>query len=252
MLQLKNMKADAFNGAHGNALYAQTDYPQEDIRALAHFSCACGSAIHFDMDMRTRVQRLIGAEWQGSKITQQRMGERLNVAQSTINRWLKGSEPEGDNRDALLAFYREVFPDEEIDDADMIPIVGRAGAATDGKVAYADGQGHFGHVPRPRGASPNTVALEIHGGSMGYLADGSIVLYSERHPMPLPDMIGQAVIVGLPGDMVLLKRLLRGSEPGLWDLESINGPILPDQRVDWFSHIDFIVPTWRAAQLRLP
>ncbi|WP_176223170.1 S24/S26 family peptidase [Aurantimonas sp. 22II-16-19i] len=135
---------------------------------------------------------------------------------------------------------------------DLIPIIGRAGAATDGAIAYADGQSHFGHVPRPRGSSANTVAIEIHGGSMGYLADGSIVLYSDRHALPLPDMIGQVIVVGLYDGQVLLKRLLRGSEPGLFDLESINGPTLSDRRVEWFSHVDFIIPPWRASQMRLP
>ncbi|ORE87714.1 hypothetical protein ATO4_25208 [Aurantimonas sp. 22II-16-19i] len=87
---------------------------------------------------------------------------------------------------------------------------------------------------------------------MGYLADGSIVLYSDRHALPLPDMIGQVIVVGLYDGQVLLKRLLRGSEPGLFDLESINGPTLSDRRVEWFSHVDFIIPPWRASQMRLP
>lgn len=136
--------------------------------------------------------------------------------------------------------------------ADIIPIVGRVGAATDGAIAYAGGDGEFGYVPRPIGAPDNTVAVEIHGGSMGYLADGSIVIYSERFEAPLPDMLGQVVIVSLADGRVLLKRLLRGSEPHLWDLESVNGPVLPDQRVEWFSHVDYIVPPWRASQLKIP
>lgn len=134
---------------------------------------------------------------------------------------------------------------------DLIPIVGRVGASSDGVIVQSDGQGFLGWVPRPMGASADTVAVEVFGGSMGYLADGSIIIYSVQHGQPLPDMIGVAVVVGLSDGRVLLKRLLRGSEPGLWDLESINGPMLSDQKLDWVSHIDYIVPPWRASQIKV-
>lgn len=129
-------------------------------------------------------------------------------------------------------------------------IIGRAGAATDGQILYAEGQGGFGSVLLPEGADADSVAIEIEGYSMGFLADGALIFYSETHSAPTDDMLGLIVIVGLEDGSVLLKRLLRGSQPGLYDLESINGPMIRDRRVIWAAHIDSIVPPWRAKRLR--
>jgi len=130
-------------------------------------------------------------------------------------------------------------------------IVGRAGAATDGKIIYAAGQGGLGEVVIPEGATSDSVAIEVEGYSMGFLADGALVFYSEHHIAPTDDMLGYIVVVGTDDGSVLLKKLLRGSASGLYDLESINGPILRDQRVIWAAHIDSLVPPWRAKRLRV-
>lgn len=131
------------------------------------------------------------------------------------------------------------------------PIVGRAGASTEGKVIYAEGDGNLGTVLIPEGAEDNAVAIEIEGYSMGFLADGALVFYSEKHPAPTEDMLGMIVIVETDDGEVLLKRLLRGSEPGLYDLESINGPVMRDKKISWAAHIDSLVPPWRARRLRV-
>lgn len=39
---------------------------------------------------------------------QQKVAEVFGVSQSTVNRWLRGSEPEGHRRDAIDVTYREV------------------------------------------------------------------------------------------------------------------------------------------------
>lgn len=130
-------------------------------------------------------------------------------------------------------------------------IVGRAGAATDGRVIFAEGQGGFGVVEIPEGATEKSVAIEIEGYSQGFIADGCLIFYTEVHAAPTDDMLGQIVVIGTPEGYVLLKRLLRGSRPGLFDLESINGPTLRDQKVSWAAHVDSLVPPWRAARLRV-
>lgn len=130
-------------------------------------------------------------------------------------------------------------------------IVGRAGAATDGRVVMAVGQGGLGTVSIPEGASEESKAIEVEGYSMGVLADGALVFYTETHAAPTDDMLGLVVVVGTSDGSVLLKKLLRGSRPGLFDLESINGPIMRDQRVIWAAHIDSLVPPWRAKRLRI-
>ena len=129
-------------------------------------------------------------------------------------------------------------------------IVGRAGAATDGRVIFAESDGEFGAVFVPEGASEKSVAIEIEGYSMGFLADGALVFYSERGA-PTDDMLGTIVVVETDDGAVLLKRLLRGSRQGRYDLESLNGPTLRDQKLKWAAHIDSLVPPWRAKRLRI-
>lgn len=130
-------------------------------------------------------------------------------------------------------------------------IVGKAGAATDGRVVFAEGHGGLGSVIVPEGATEESVAIEVEGYSMGFLADGALVFYSERHSTPTEDMLGMIVVVETADGDVLLKRLLRGSKPGLYDLESINGPTLHDKKIVWAAHIDSLVPPWRAKRLRV-
>lgn len=132
----------------------------------------------------------------------------------------------------------------------MTTIVGRAGAATDGRVMFAEGHGGLGAVLLPEGTTETSVAIEVEGYSMGFLADGALVFYSDRLP-PSEDMLGLIVVVETEDGEVLLKKLLRGSGPGLYDLESINGKTIRDRRLKWAAHIDSLVPPWRAKRLRV-
>ena len=57
------------------------------------------------------------------------------------------------------------------------------------------------------------------------------------------------VVVETDTDEVLVKRLLRGSEPGAYDLESIAGPTRHDARVRWAAHITAIIPPFQARRI---
>lgn len=103
----------------------------------------------------------------------------------------------------------------------------------------------------PEGATEESVALEIDGYSQGFIADGCLIFYTEVHAAPTDDMLGTIVVVGTDDGEVLLKKLLRGSKEGHYDLESINGPMMRDRRVIWAAHVDSLVPPWRAKRLRV-
>lgn len=130
-------------------------------------------------------------------------------------------------------------------------IVGRGGASTDGRILMTDGEMGLGEVEIPEGATEDSVAIEIDGYSQGFIADGCLIFFTEVHAAPTDDMLGTIVVVGTDDGEVLLKKLLRGSRPGLYDLESINGPMLRDRRVLWAAHVDSLVPPWRARRLRV-
>lgn len=205
--------------------------------------------------LQTRLEQLL--EERGEKPAP--LATRLGLSDSFIRDILRGKtqSPRAESLEALASAlgttsdYLLGRTDVKGSAVRTTTIVGRAGAATDGRLVYAEGNGGLGEVMLPEGTDSSSVAIEIEGYSMGLLADGALVFYSETHAAPTDDMLGQIVVVGLEDGSVLLKRLLRGSEPGLYDLESINGPMLRDQRVIWAAHIDSLVPPWRAARLKV-
>jgi hypothetical protein len=61
--------------------------------------------------------------------------------------------------------------------------------------------------------------------------------------------VAHVVVVELDTEEVLVKRLLRGSRAGLYDLESIAGPTRQDARLRWAAHITAIVPPFQARRI---
>jgi hypothetical protein len=61
----------------------------------------------------------------------------------------------------------------------------------------------------------------------GVADDGALIYFEDQRTPPTPDMLGHVVVVETDTDEVLVKRLLRGSRPGLYDLESVAGPHAP-------------------------
>jgi SOS-response transcriptional repressor LexA len=131
-----------------------------------------------------------------------------------------------------------------------VPIVGRAGADAEGRIAYADGHDTGDSAPLPPGGSANAVAVEIAGHSMrGWIEDGSLIYYEETRDPPTDDMLGSIVVVGLDTGEVLVKRLLRGSVDGLFDLESVSGPTRRDARVLWAADVTAVIPPKQAQKI---
>ena len=145
------------------------------------------------------------------------------------------------------------FFEESVAAKKTMPIVGRVGASTDGAIIQDTGdQGQFGHIEVPAGANGGEVAVEVRGHSMGiYAPDGSVIIYDDRHDPPTDDLLGEVCVVGLPDGRVLAKRLLRGSRKGLFDLESLVGETMRDQRVEWAAVVALVVHPRRARLLRV-
>jgi len=62
-------------------------------------------------------------------------------------------------------------------------------------------------------------------------------------------MLGHVVVVETDTDEVLVKRLLRGSRPDRFDLESVAGPTRQDARLRWAAHITAIIPPFQARRI---
>lgn len=131
-------------------------------------------------------------------------------------------------------------------------IVGKAGAKTDGSILFAEADGPGDFAPVPPGGSEQSVAIEVDGYSMaGWAEHGSLIYYEDLRDPPTEDMLGHIVVVGLATGEVLVKRLLRGSRKGRYDLESAIGPTIENAKVLWAAEITAIIPPRQAERIIL-
>lgn len=134
--------------------------------------------------------------------------------------------------------------------AGYVPILGRVGANPEGVVLFATGQDAGDLAPIPPGGTDKAAALRVVGHSMRGLADdGALIYFEDQRTPPTPDMLGHVVVVEVETDEVLVKRLLRGSRSGLFDLESVAGPTRQDARLRWAAHITAIIPPFQARRI---
>jgi transcriptional regulator with XRE-family HTH domain len=132
----------------------------------------------------------------------------------------------------------------------LVPVIGSVGANPEGTVLFALGQDPAELTPIPPGGTDKARALKVVGHSMRGLADnGALIYFEDQRAAPTPDMLGQVVVVEVDTDEVLVKRLLRGSRPGVYDLESIAGPMRHDARLRWAAHITAIIPPFQARRV---
>ncbi len=135
-------------------------------------------------------------------------------------------------------------------EAGFVPIIGRVGANPDGLVLFATGQEPGDLAPIPPGGTEQARALLVVGHSMrGIADDGALIYFEDQKTAPSLDMLGHVVVVELDTEEVLVKRLLRGSRAGLYDLESIAGPTRQDARLRWAAHITAIIPPFQARKI---
>lgn len=122
-----------------------------------------------------------------------------------------------------------------------VPLVGYVGAGAAAHF-YAAGDGNLGEVPAPDDATPQTVAVEIRGESLGSLFDQWLVYYDEVRSPITPDLIGRLCVVGLMDDRILIKQVRPSKSPGLYHLLSnTEGPIL-DVEIAWAAKVKSMVP----------
>ncbi|MBR2813449.1 MAG: S24/S26 family peptidase [Reyranella sp.] len=113
-----------------------------------------------------------------------------------------------------------------------VPVLSYVGAGAE--VIPVAGDGPVDHVDVPVGLEKVTSGgYRVRGDSMmPMFADGD-VLFPEQHPSPPERRIGSVVIADLGDGRRLVKKLLRGSKPGRWNLLSVNPsePAFEDQIV---------------------
>jgi transcriptional regulator with XRE-family HTH domain len=139
----------------------------------------------------------------------------------------------------MIAEYLEVTPPTA--GTRLAPLVGYVGAGAEAHL-FDHGQGPFDMVDAPDGSTDATVAVEIRGESMGSFFDKWLVFYDDVRDPPSPDMIGKICVVGLPDGRVLIKKLARSREKGLYVLHSQFEPPIYDVAILWAAKVKNMVP----------
>ncbi|MCP5381758.1 MAG: helix-turn-helix transcriptional regulator [Kordiimonadaceae bacterium] len=182
-------------------------------------------------------------------INQTDLGNLMGVKQSTISRWEAGiDEPEHDHLRALADYFNcsvdYLLGTENLPETPRLtPVVGYVGA---GEVNipfddYAHGDG-MDEVETPPGLRDTAVAVKVSGDSM-YPAyeDGDIIFYIRNGiDIDESECIGRQCIIKVLDGPIYIKRLSRGSAPGLYHLESHNAPPMHDKTIEWAARVLYV------------
>ena len=123
----------------------------------------------------------------------------------------------------------------------VVPLVGYVGAGAEAHF-YATADDPNETVPAPDNWTPEMVAVEIRGESLGELFDHWLVFYDRVKTPVTADLIGRLCVVGLPDGRVLVKKIKASRATGVYHLLSnTEAPIL-DVEIDWAAKVKTMVP----------
>jgi hypothetical protein len=129
----------------------------------------------------------------------------------------------------------------ELDGERTVPLVGFVGAGAEAHY-YDRQQDELDRVPAPDGMSPETVAVEIRGESLGALFDRWLVYYDQVERPVTPELIGKLCVVGLADGRVLIKKIQRSKARGLFHLISNTEAPLTDVAIEWAARVTSMQP----------
>lgn len=127
-----------------------------------------------------------------------------------------------------------------------VPLVGYVGAASEWFPIddHANGAG-LDDVPAPPDCAKNVVAVKVRGDSMfPRYNDGEVLYYAEPQEPPAKPNPSADYVIWCEDGRVLVKRLLPGSQTGLYHLQSVNPAIsiMLDIPVRQVAKIIFVRP----------
>jgi phage repressor protein C with HTH and peptisase S24 domain len=168
--------------------------------------------------------------------TQAGLALALGVDQSAVSRMASGRRLVKAHEIALIADFLEEPPP-----ARAVAIRGYVGA---GQQIFAISEDHdpFDFTEAPPSARHEVAAAIVRGDSMYPVYQERDVLYYGEPEAPSVEHLGRRVVVRLTDGRTLIKVLRRGSQHGLYNLESFNAPTLEDKAVEWVARISWVKP----------
>lgn len=183
--------------------------------------------------------------------TQEQLGERLGTTQVTVSRWLAGTQPRGDTRDAirLLAAEVGVFA-QEPKQQNIIPIMGHIGAG-------AEIEPEFEQVP-PDGLDQVELPFTVPDDMIGFMVrgdsmlpkydDGDVIVVHREQQRSTASLIGEEAAIRTHDGHRYLKRIMPGPRRHTFLLESTNARTI-EATIAWASEIYVIVPGKRLRRI---
>jgi transcriptional regulator with XRE-family HTH domain len=168
--------------------------------------------------------------------TQTKVAERLGVSQSTVNRWTKGTAPEGDHRDALADLYNEVYGLTAANN--MMPVRGRI--VENQTVRWLD------RPDQPWAAKPPTefkmlTAIEVSGDSLlPFFINRSTIYYGDATEPS--NGLGEIVVAELKDGRHAVRKLVRGRSENEWTLTIPSASDWTDVIVEAVHPIEWVKP----------
>lgn len=121
----------------------------------------------------------------------------------------------------------------------MVPLLGSVGELPDGSV---NPYGHHQQQVRELVAAPPGLkggrgvgALMVRGHALRGVAEDGALLYFEKAESP-EQLLNSAVVAKVLGGPIMVGRLLRGPNPGEYDLEPLSGPT-KTVRLEWAASV---------------
>lgn len=185
-------------------------------------------------------------------LTQQEFAQRLKVTQPTVHRWEKGFYDPDETALGRLAEMTGLTPayfryGDPVSGPDprLAAMVGYVGAGAQIVVAGQDGQsgqnGTTAAIAAPSGDALSAMAVMVRGdGLYPVYQDGDVIFYSPEGSDQESAYLGRECVVKLPDGPLLLKRVMRGSEPGSYLLLSYNAAPMDNVRLEWASPVRWI------------
>jgi transcriptional regulator with XRE-family HTH domain len=176
--------------------------------------------------------------------TQQQFAEAMGVAQSTVNRWLTGSEPEGHRRDRIVETYEQIVQGgPQARTGWIIPVMGYlgAGAAVEPDFEQVPPEG-LDQVELPFPLPAEMIGFRVRGSSMlPVYKDGTIIVVFRDQKKPLEAFYGEEAAVRTADGRRFIKTIMRG-QGDVVNLFSWNAPPIESVRLEWIGEIFAVLP----------
>lgn len=121
-----------------------------------------------------------------------------------------------------------------------VRLVGYVSAGSDAHFVPA---GDLGEVDaEDLAVSPNTVAVEVRGNSLGRNWNGATVFYDHVEQRVTDNLVGSLVVAGLDDGRIVIKWLQKGSRRGRYHLVSDTEPPILDAKIVWAAKAKNVRP----------